>query len=305
MQARDLDGLGEAEAQEGAADVLDRGEEDLPGLLVVVAEDLVPNGDSDDLGRRVEWLHVGFDPVHGSVLVDAYVFQELVAEVDDDLNPRASEGGKDLVVGVVDSDVLDLRCLEECHHALQGREVVGNSAVVYTVHPGHTTISKFRLDEISRKEGYSGELCLSDIQMDDRVLNNLPSSRLSLETLQTLEVEAINLHSFDFKQGGGFHSKKCDLSLILNQHLKNIFFTLRGQWDSLEATVDAPNLAYFSTSSMAPRMLVSFVALKSSRRSEKDAQFSVAGSQAYEGKDRQSTMLEDDAPKMLTLDCTF
>ncbi|GMN64164.1 hypothetical protein TIFTF001_033228 [Ficus carica] len=167
------------------------------------------------------------------------------------------------------------------------------------------------------------ELCLSYIQMDDRVLNNLLLSCIFLETLQvhycyglvnpkvsslslesldfktggmtcychTLEVEAINLHSFAFEQSGGSRSKKCDINLvhcsrirnlslskafltdqwfkvlipqlphleslklkdcygfqhikIWNQNLRNFDFTLHSQWDSPEATIDAPNLAYF------------------------------------------------------------
>ena len=49
------------------------------------------------------------------------VLEELIPQADNDLDAGAVEGGEDLMVGVVDSDVLDLRCLEECHHAPWGR----------------------------------------------------------------------------------------------------------------------------------------------------------------------------------------
>lgn len=168
------------------------------------------------------------------------------------------------------------------------------------------------------------ELYLLNIQMDDKVLNNLLLSCTSIEKLhvnycdgllspkvsslslksmefrtgglhcycRTIEVEAINLQSF--VHSGAFYSKKCTMNLvhcrairnlslvemfltdqwiedlipqlpfleslelkdccglqrvkIWNQHLKSFVFTLRGRWDSLEATIDTPNLFSFSYS---------------------------------------------------------
>ncbi|GMN64167.1 hypothetical protein TIFTF001_033233 [Ficus carica] len=99
---------------------------------------------------------------------------------------------------------------------------------------------------------------------------------------------------------------------LKNQHLKDFVFTSSDWRDSLEITIDTPDLVSFSyigfslfkISVHAPNLLDASIKFKVLDRHWK-AYSDYCSSKAYEGSDRLPTVQEGDTPKIPALDGTF
>jgi hypothetical protein len=130
MWRGELDLAVEAEHPERVVHVDDGADERLGEPGVAAAQHLVADGDADDARGRVVRLHVLVQPVHRLARVGGHVLEELVGDGHHEVEPAAPERVQHLVLGVVDLHVPDPGQLQQPHHVLRRRQVVGDAAVV-------------------------------------------------------------------------------------------------------------------------------------------------------------------------------